>query len=57
MSALPTGVQNACPKDKTVSRSLNAEQVERYQPWFDNARRLHELAIGQARAEGDWPEP
>lgn len=28
---------------KTVTRTLTAEQYQRYQPWFDNARRLHEL--------------
>ncbi|MGH8961683.1 MAG: DUF6788 family protein [Jatrophihabitantaceae bacterium] len=28
---------------KTHTRSLNAEQAQRYQPWFDNARRLREL--------------
>ncbi len=28
---------------KTVTKYLSEEQLERYQPWFDNARRLHEL--------------
>lgn len=28
---------------KTVTRTLTAEQAERYQPWFDNARRLRGL--------------
>ena len=28
---------------KTHSRSLTEEQAQRYQPWFDNARRLREL--------------
>lgn len=28
----------------TVTRYLSPEQVERYQPWFDNARRLRQLA-------------
>ena len=28
---------------KTVTRWLSAEQAARYQPWFDNARRLKEL--------------
>jgi len=28
---------------KTVTRNLDAEQVERYQPLFDNSRRLREL--------------
>ena len=27
---------------KTVTRTLTLEQAERYQPWFDNARRLRE---------------
>lgn len=29
--------------NKTVTRTLTAEQVERYQPWIDNTRRLREL--------------
>ncbi len=29
--------------NKTVTRTLTAEQAERYRPWFDNARRLREL--------------
>ncbi len=28
---------------KTVNRFLTPEQLDRYQPWFDNARRLKEL--------------
>ena len=28
---------------KTVTEYLNPEQLARYQPWFDNARRLKEL--------------
>jgi hypothetical protein len=28
---------------KTVTRNISAEQQQRYQQWFDNARRLHEL--------------
>lgn len=28
---------------KTVSRFLTADQLTRYQPWFDNARRLKDL--------------
>lgn len=28
---------------KTVTRMLTAEQVDRYQPWLDNAQRLREL--------------
>lgn len=29
---------------KTVTRTLSPEQARRYQPWFDNARRLRTLA-------------
>lgn len=29
--------------NKTVTRTLTAEQAQRYQPWFDNARRLRTL--------------
>lgn len=28
---------------KTVTRLLSADQLERYAPWFDNARRLRQL--------------
>ena len=28
---------------KTTTRRLSAEQAERYQPWFENNRRLREL--------------
>ena len=28
---------------KTVTRLLSADQLERYGPWFDNARRLRQL--------------
>ena len=28
---------------KTVTRNLNTAQAERYQPWFDNAKRLRQL--------------
>ena len=31
---------------KTVTRQLGAEQIERYRPWFDDARKLRAL-IGQ----------
>jgi hypothetical protein len=45
---------------KTVTRNLSAAQVERYRPWFDNAKRLRELVAElealstdvTARAEG-----
>ena len=29
---------------KTVTRYLSEEELARYQPWFDNARRLKEIA-------------
>lgn len=29
--------------NKTVTKLLTAEQRQRYQPWFDNARKLREL--------------
>lgn len=29
--------------NKTVTRTLNAEQLERYRSWFDNARKLRAL--------------
>jgi hypothetical protein len=29
--------------NKTVTKTLSGDQVERYRPWFDNARRLREL--------------
>lgn len=28
---------------KTVTRRLTPEQADRYQPWFDNSRRLRQL--------------
>ncbi|MDA8282849.1 MAG: hypothetical protein M0Z42_06020 [Actinomycetota bacterium] len=34
---------------KTVTRNLSAAQVERYAPWFANAKRLREL-IGELEA-------
>src|SRR5580658_4898053 len=30
-------------ENRTLTRSLNPEQLERYQPWFDGHRRLREL--------------
>jgi hypothetical protein len=30
-------------RGKTVTKYLSEEQLERYQPWFDNARRLRKL--------------
>jgi hypothetical protein len=33
-------------KGKTVTRRLTPEQLERYQPWFENNRRLRQL-IGE----------
>jgi hypothetical protein len=52
-------------KGKTVTRRLTPEQLERYQPWFENNRRLHQL-IGELetlslhaaeKAEGWQPKP
>lgn len=47
---------------RTVTRSLDPEQVARYQPWLDNARRLRELvaelqrlAVEQAETTEGWP--
>ncbi len=34
---------------KTVTRNLDPAQAERYQPWFDNSRRLRGL-IGELEA-------
>jgi hypothetical protein len=34
---------------KTVTHTLSASQAERYQAWFDNARRLRQL-IGELEA-------
>jgi hypothetical protein len=31
-------------KGRTVKKLLTAEQLETYQPWIDNGRRLRELA-------------
>jgi hypothetical protein len=31
-------------KARTVNKMLTPEQLERYQPWIDNGRRLRELA-------------
>ena len=30
-------------KGKTVTRRFSTEQLERYEPWFENNRRLHAL--------------
>ncbi len=47
---------------KTVTRVLSPDQLERYQPWFDNARRLRQLVaaledLSVRAAEGaeGWP--
>jgi hypothetical protein len=34
---------------KTITHTLSAAQAERYQPWFDNSRRLREL-VGELQA-------
>lgn len=49
---------------KTVTKLLSQEQLDRYQPWFDNARRLRDLLSqleeaslkAMAAAEG-WDQP
>jgi len=49
---------------KTLTKLLTQEQLDRYQPWFDNARRLRELLAqleaaslsAMAAAEG-WGPP
>ena len=49
---------------KTLTAVLSEEQFERYRPWAENSRRLHDLVaeleqlsvISMARVEG-WPEP
>ncbi len=48
---------------KTVTRRITAEQQQRYQEWFDNARRLHELVTElqtlslKAYDEAEHPPP
>jgi len=49
---------------KTVTRTLSADQYERYRPWIENAKRLHELVaeLEQLSAavmadQETWPEP
>jgi hypothetical protein len=50
---------------KTVTRRLTPEQLERYQPWFENNRRLRQLITqletlslhAAERAEGWQPTP
>ena len=34
---------------KTVTHALSGDQAERYQPWFENSRRLREL-VGELQA-------
>ena len=47
---------------KTVTRSLNPQQVARYQPWIEANQRLrelvtelHQLAVQQAESAEGWP--
>lgn len=45
---------------KTITRRLTPQQSDRYQPWIDNDRRIHQLLarleqIGIARLEADQP--
>lgn len=67
----PPGLHGPCVQwthrmeGKTVTRYLSPEQLERYQPWFDNARRLRELVTElealslrvAEQAEGWDPKP
>ena len=46
---------------KTVTKLLSREQLDRYQPWFDNARRVRELlaqleaaSLGAMAAAEGW---
>lgn len=48
---------------KTITRSLDPEQADRYRPWFDNTQRLRELvdelkqlALEQAQLDEHWPQ-
>lgn len=36
-------------RGKTVTRNLTDDQVERYQPWFDDARQLRDLVLDLKR--------
>jgi hypothetical protein len=45
---------------KTITRRLTPDQIERYQPWIENDRRIRELltrleALGIAHLETDQP--
>lgn len=49
---------------KTVTKVLSEEQYERYRPWVENSRRLHELvanleqlSVAAMAVEEDWPVP
>ena len=51
-------------KGKTVTRRLSPEQLERYRPWFDNARRVRELlaqleaaSLSAMAAAEAWGQP
>lgn len=57
-------VKSSGPASRPPTRLGLRWAVERTNSWFDNARRLRELvdqlrqlAIEQARTDGDWPEP
>ena len=48
-------------KGRTVNKMLTPQQLERYQPWIDNGRRLRDLAhqletlsLGAMRTAEDW---
>ena len=50
---------------RTLTRILSQDQLDRYQPWFDNARRLreltaelHALSVRAAERDQGWkPQP
>ncbi len=49
---------------KTVTKLLTQEQLDRYQPWFDNARRVRELlaqleaaSLAAMAAAEAWGQP
>ncbi len=49
---------------KTLSKVLTEQQYERYRPWVENSRRLHELmaeleqiSVMAMAADEDWPVP
>ena len=64
-STAPTSPWTRKVNGKTVTRRLTPEQLERYQPWFENNRRLRRLISkiealslhAAEQAEGWQPQP